>query len=417
LTGAAFASEVLLEELEPRRFSLLALAAVASTAVAQQFSVEQVITVPPLPAPPWQDVPLDVVLGLIAAPLGVALFLAVHTLGHRIEKSRVPFWLGPALGGLAVGAIGLLLPRVLGSGDTGIEQALGGHLETGLLLALPLAKLAATSITLGSGASGGVFTPSLFIGATLGGAFGAVIGRLWGGASPEPAYALVGMGTVVAAVVNAPLTAVLLVCEFTRNFTLLPQVVAAVAASVMLARRLHAESIYTLPLRLRGIDRALIRQSPLARIRVREVMTADWPTIAPDRTLRQAIGQARAAGRSVFPVVDAGGRFAGVLSLEQVAAALERADAAGQTGFEDHAVRELALRDVPLVDPDETLHEVALALAGAASFIPIVPVVRRQGDQYVGVLERAAILRSYSAAARLQDRSARSRQSQQQAKR
>lgn len=412
LTGAAFASEVLLEELEPRRFSLLALAAVASTAVAQQFSVERVITVPALPSAPWQDVPLDVLLGLIAAPLGVALFLAVHAFGHRLEKSRLPFWLGPALGGLAVGAIGLFLPRVLGSGDTGIEQALGGHLETGLLLALPLAKLAATSLTLGSGATGGVFTPSLFIGATLGGAFGAIVGRIWGNASPEPAYALVGMGTVVAAVVNAPLTAVLLVCEFTRNFTLLPQVVAAVAASVMLARRLHAESIYTLPLRLRGIDRALIRQSPLARIRVREVMTTDWPTIAPERTLRQALGQARTAGRSVFPVVDAGGRFAGVLSLEQVAAALERAAAAGQPGFEDRAVRELALRDVPLLDPDETLHEVALALAGAASFMPVVPVVRRQGEQYLGVLERAAILRSYSAAARLQDRSERARRAQ-----
>jgi CBS domain-containing protein len=149
---------------------------------------------------------------------------------------------------------------------------------------------------------------------------------------------------------------------------------------------------------------------------VREVMTADWPTIAPERTLRQAIGQARSAGRSVFPVVDAGGRFTGVLSLEQVAAALERADAAGQNGFEDRQVRELALRDVPLVAPGETLHEVALALAGAASFMPIVPVVQREGDRYLGVLERAAILRAYSAAARLQDRSERSRQARQRPK-
>jgi len=414
LTGAAFASEVLLEELEPRRFSLLALAAVAATAVAQQFSVEHVITAPALPPAPWQDVPLDLLLGLIAAPLGVALFLAVHSLGSRIEQSRIPFWLGPALGGLAVGAIGLFLPRVLGSGDTGIEQALNGHLETGLLLALPLAKLAATSFTLGSGATGGVFTPSLFIGATLGGAFGAIVGRVWSGASPEPAYTLVGMGTVVAAVVNAPLTAVLLVCEFTRDFNLLPQIVAAVAASVMLARRLHAESIYTLPLRLRGIDRELIRLSPLARIRVREVLIRDWPTIAPDRTLRQAMAQARTSGRTVFPVVDRDGRFEGVLSLDQVAAALERADAAGETQFEDRRVRDLALRDVPLLDPDETLHEVALALAGAASFMPIVPVVRRHGEQYVGVLERSAILRSYSAASRLQGRSERARRARQQ---
>lgn len=407
LTGAAFAAEVLLEEFEPRVFSLLALATVAASAVAQQFDTGQVIPVPSLTRAPWQDVPIDVLLGVLTAPLGVLLILLVHGLGERTERNHLPAWLKPALGGLSVGLVGLLLPRVLGSGESGIEESLGGRLGLGLLLVLPFAKLAATSITLGSGATGGVFTPSLFIGAALGGAYGGIVHQLWGGASPAGAYALVGMGTVVAAAVNAPLTAVLLVCEFTRDFSLLPEVVAAVAASVVLARQLNPESIYTLPLRRHGIDRALNRRSPLARITVADAMTASWPTVEPGRTLRQAIALARSSGKTAFPVVDAEGRFAGLLSLDAITTALQEVDAEGAARFENRTVADLVLSDVPLLDPDDTLHDVALRLGNFGGFLPVIPVVSRPGGRYAGVLERTSILRSYSAADRLRTRTAR----------
>jgi CIC family chloride channel protein len=350
---------------------------------------------------------VDVLLGLLAAPLGVALLLLVNRLAVRTERSRVPLWLRPAIAELCVGLIGLLLPRVLGSGESGIEEALGGRLAVELLLVLPFAKLLATTITLGSGAIGGVFTPSLFIGAAFGGLYGAGVAHFWSGAGPMGGYALVGMGTVVAAAVNAPLTAVLLVSEFTRGFSLLPEIVAAVAASVTLARFLHAESIYTLPLRLRGFDRALLRRSPLAGIRVREVMATSWPVIEPDRSLRQAIALARATGRAAFPVVHSDGRYAGVLSLDAVTVALDQDLTAGQPPFQDRPVRELILEDVPQGDPDDSLHDVALLLGGSEVVLPLVPVVARAEGRYVGVLERTVVLRSYSAAARLQQRAGR----------
>src|SRR5579883_94799 len=154
LTGAAFAAEVLLEELEPRSFSLLALATVSASAVAGQFAVERPVPVPPLPQSPWQAVPLNLVLGLLAAPLGVLLIVLVHGFGNRVEHTRGPRWLKPAIGGLVVGLIGLGLPRVLGSSENSIGDVLGGRLDVWLLLALPFAKVVATSITLGSGATG-----------------------------------------------------------------------------------------------------------------------------------------------------------------------------------------------------------------------------------------------------------------------
>jgi chloride channel protein, CIC family len=386
LTGAAFSAEVLLEDLDPRNFSLLALAAVAANAVAGQFKVEAPVTVPALPPAPWQSVPLDLVLGLIAAPCGVALLLGVHTLYTRSARLRWPPYVKPAVGGLIVGVIGLVLPRVLGSGQSGIDAALHDQIGFGLLLVLPLAKLVATSITLGSGTTGGVFTPSLFIGATLGGAFGVAARHIWPSAGPEPAFALVGMGTVVAAAVNAPLTAVLLVCEFTHDFTLLPQVVAAVAASVALARRLHPDSIYTLPLSHEGIDLRLFRRSPLARVRVRDALTVGWPLLDAHTTLTAARAVSAETGRALLPLTSKDGRFQGLLYVAAVAGA------PGET-----PVASLATSAVPTIAPDDSLHDVALLLGGLRTMPDAIAVVE-PGGRYRGMLEPAAILRSYGAA-------------------
>jgi CIC family chloride channel protein len=408
-TGAAFSAEVLLEELEPRTFSLLALAAVAADAVAGQLRSERPVTLPPLPPAPALDVPLDIVLGLLAAPLGVLLLVLVHGVGDAVGRLRVrtgaPAWALPAIGGFIVGCIGLVLPHILGSSETGIDRALNDQLGFGLLLVLPLAKILTTSITLGSGATGGVFTPSLFIGATLGGAYGVVVRHFWGGASPVGAYALVGMGTVVAAAVNAPLTAGLLVCEFTGGFALLPQIVAGVAASVIVARLLHAESIYTLPLRRHGIDRMLRRRSPLAATRVADVMSDSWPVLAPGEPLRRAVELARATAHTVFPVVGPEGHYVGLLSLDAVTNTLQRAEAAGAVGaaagaeMQERPVETLALPGVPVVDPGDSLHEVALTLARVDQLLTVVPVLERATGRYVGVMERVTLLRAYSSAA------------------
>lgn len=395
LTGAAFAAEVLLEELEPRSFSLIALATVTASAVAGQFNVERAVTVPPLPPAPWGSVPLDVLLGLIAAPFGVALLLGINRLGQFSAGVRLPSYLKPAIGGLIVGAIGLLLPRVLGTGETTIDQVLHDQIGMGLLFALPLAKLVATSITLGSGATGGVFTPSLGIGVALGGAFSIVVRHVWPGAGPEPEFALVGMGTVVAAAVNAPLTAVLLVCEFTHDFTLLPQVVAAVAASVALARRLHPESIYTLPLSMEGLDRRLFHRSPLVRVRVRDVLQSAWPVLHAGDPLSAARELAAASGHSVFPVVEPDGGLIGLLDL---AAQSDRHDG------EELSVGDVVESSGISAEPEQRLHDLALALGAHGMPQAVVPVVEAGTRLYLGVVEAAAILQAYSRADWPEDR-------------
>jgi CIC family chloride channel protein len=146
-----------------------------------------------------------------------------YRLRDRFFRSLpLPRTLVPAVGGLLVGATALLLPQVMAGGYDWIQLALDGRLGTGLLLALVFAKIAATSFTISSGGSGGVFAPSLFIGAMLGGAFGKIANTLFPGAIAQPeAFVLVGMGGFFAGVAKVPLTALIMVCEMSGSYGLL----------------------------------------------------------------------------------------------------------------------------------------------------------------------------------------------------
>jgi len=161
----------------------------------------------------------------------------------------------PALGGLMVGTVAVWFPHVMGVGYDTIKVMFEGHLSLGLMAFPVLLKIAATSVTIGSGGSGGVFAPSLFMGAMLGGAFGALVNRLFPEMTvPMGAYALVGMAAVNGACTLAPLSAIIILIELTSEYgMMLPLIVTVVMASYV-SRRLNAESIYTEKLKRRGIQ-------------------------------------------------------------------------------------------------------------------------------------------------------------------
>lgn len=391
LAGTLFAIEVLLEEIHPQRFALIALAAVSGHFVATHLIVNESLVNIAFRQDAWQTIPMDLGLGLIAGPLGVAFLLSVHRIAEVVGESRVPPWTRPAIGGLCVGLVGLFVPRILGTGEETIRAAVLGTLPFELLLFLPLLKLAATSITLGSGGSGGVFTPSLFMGATLGGAYGIVMQHLAPGVISPGAFALIGMGTVIASAVNAPLTAILVVVELTGDFDLLPGLVTAVAGSVLLARYLYPESIYTLPLVLRGIQRPPRVPNPLAAVTARQVLRSSWPTVQPEVPVQEILKTGQGSGQGLLPVVDRRGYLHGMLRMADVAAAVGQSS--GRNGLKQRA-EDFAVTPSVLAFPDETLHDV-LRRPGAAD-MPVIPVLARKDERYLGVLERGAVLRIYS---------------------
>jgi CIC family chloride channel protein len=297
----------------------------------------------------------------------------------------------PALGGLAVGFVGLYSLDLLGTGHGGIERALQGELVLLPLLALIPLKILATSLTLGSGASGGIFMPSLFVGAMLGGAYGIVVHRFLPGITAPPgAYALVGMAAIFAAAARAPITSILVLFEMSRSYSMiLPLMTGAVIATV-LASRLFRESIYTLQLKREGVD---IRRpeglGSASDILVQDAMTVGFPTVSPQTPVPELVTRFNRTGHHGFPVVDDRGVLVGIVTLGDVQDVVA-SDRSALT------VDDISTKRVIVAHPDQSLREV-LAQLGAKD-VGRIPVVDPQTGRVLGVLRRGDIIRALSQA-------------------
>jgi CIC family chloride channel protein len=283
-------------------------------------------------------------------------------------------------------------PFVFGSGFPVIEDTLLGQVPLVLLVVLVFLKPLATSLTLGSGNSGGIFAPSLFTGAVLGGAIGKLAESVFPGLSAGAgAFAIVGMAAVFAGAARAPFTAILIVFEMTDDYRLILPLMAAVVVSVAVAERLERESIYTLKLARRGIRLHAGRAvDVMESVQVEEVMVKKPISVTLDTPVTVLAQRFIDTGRHGFPVLDSGGKLAGVVSLEDY----RRATAGQPPETTALAVRDIAIRDVVTVYPDDT---VGIALRRMAPRdISRLPVVARE-DPYklVGMVRRNDIVRAY----------------------
>ena len=211
----------------------------------------------------------------------------LYAMEDAFESTRIfpPFQ--TLLGGLLIGVIGLWFPHVFGVGYEAINEALHGNMIWHFMLLLVVFKILSVSITIGSGGSGGIFAPSLFIGAMLGGAIGTVVHSIWPASTAGPgAYALVGMGAVVAAGTHAPITAILIIFELTGDYQIILPLMIGCIIATLLATRLQTASIYTLKLLRRGIDIDKGKDvNVLQSVPVRDAMRAEVVTISPDTQL------------------------------------------------------------------------------------------------------------------------------------
>jgi len=258
LGGALFGLEVIYREFRPLDAVPIILASVVGAAVASAFfGLKPAFQAPPLPFTNPVELFFYFILGLcfgLVAVLWVKIFYAIEDL-FIILKIHPRF--KPAIGGLLTGCIGVQFPLygIMGVGYEGINLALIGTFPLILLLILGILKIFATSFTIGSGGSGGVFAPSLFIGTMLGGAFG----LLFHGAFPEIiqypfTYSLAGMGALFAGAARAPLTCMIIIPEMTNDWSLLPPLMLSCVTSFLISSfLLRASSIYTLKLERRGV--------------------------------------------------------------------------------------------------------------------------------------------------------------------
>jgi CIC family chloride channel protein len=321
IAGALFAAEVVVGNFALTQLSPIVISSVVATVVSRFFLGNH----PAFPVPAYSLVsPLELfpymIVGVLAGVVALVFMRSLYASEDFFDRTPIPEWGRACVGGLLVGAIGIWLPNVYGVGYSTIAAALDSQLPAALLGVLVIAKILATSITIGSGGSGGVFAPSLFLGATTGGFFGTLVhGWFPEATASSGAYALVTMGAVVAAATHAPITAIIMIFELTQSISIIPPLMAACVVSTLVPTYLQRESIYTMKLRRRGID--LREEEPrdiLRSLRVQEIIDRDPETIRDSANFREVAERILASEHTEFFVLNDRGELCGTIFLREL---------------------------------------------------------------------------------------------------
>jgi CIC family chloride channel protein len=406
IAGVFFALEVILGRFISRSFGAVVISSVIADVVAHAFLGDtQSFLVPAYKMVSAWEIPVYVALGIAAGVIALAFIYTLYKTEDIFDRWSFPTYLKPALGGVFIGLIGFYNADLFGVGYGGVEKALLGDLALGTLLALGALKLLATPITIGSGGSGGVFAPSLFLGAMFGGALGDAAHRLFPTiTAASGAYSVVGMAAVFAAAARAPITAIIIIFEMTRDYDIILPLMLAVAVSTVVARTFNRETIYTTKMLRAGIEPQSHDSVDLMRsIKVETAMTRDFPTVSPDMPVSALMAKLSRSGHHGFPVVDEKGRLFGCVTLSDVESAVTE-DSEGD--IKSLKVEDIATKSPVVAYPDQTLYKVLLRLGGRdLGRIPVVD--RNDRTKLLGVLRRHDIINAYRK--RLEDSSRRGR--------
>ena len=356
LAGVFFAMEVILTEFTAQAFSIVVLSSVFAAFVARALLGDySYFFVPTYSLHHGFELVLYGILGLFAALAAQVFIWFLYRSEGAFERFRIPAWLKPAFGGLLVGLIGFSFPQVLGTGHDVIELILKNELAIWLLVVLLVGKIAATSWTLGSGGSGGVFMPSLFIGAALGGWFGGFAGYFLPDIASPGAYAMVGMAACFAAATHAPMTAILILFEMTYDYQIILPVMTATVIASLVSRSLRAETIYTLKLIRRGIVlRPRLALDVLSQVPVEEAMTKRVRTIKETFTLDRITRLIEQSPHTGFPVVNEYNDVVGLITYTELHRALEHPS---QQAGQPLAAKDIMRKQPPKVHPETPLQK------------------------------------------------------------
>lgn len=322
IAGVILAVEVIIGSATISVFSPLVVASVAGTVVTRLiYGDETFIEVPKyaLVNPPL-ELPLYLCLG-VAAGVTAMLFTRGIVLFEDIwDKLKIPKWLSPAIGGAMVGGMALFFPQILGVGYETVYKAVHGQEALWILGVLILLKIVAAGTSLGSGGSGGVFAPSLFVGACLGGAFGLVVEQFFPGQTAHSgAYALVGMGAVLAGTTHAPITAILMLFEITTTYTIILPLMFSCIISLVISTKLFPTSIFTTRLKRRGIRLRSSAESELMRTtQVRRLLRPFPETMLPVTPASKVVEGALGSPMGHQYVVDSDHKLLGEISLKRI---------------------------------------------------------------------------------------------------
>ena len=384
IAGSFFVAEIILGSIAMESLGPLAVSAVVATLTIRVLTAAQVLyKVPEFQLnSPWEMGPY-VVLGLVAGGLAPWFLRSLREAEVFFIGLRLPLVARLALGGLAVGVIAINVPQVCGNGYTVVVDILNGRLVWTVLLGIFACKWLATMASFGSGAPGGVFTPSLFMGASVGYLFGMAVHSIWPGGAVDPrAFALVGMGAFLSAASRAPVMAVIMLFEMTLSYDIILPLMLCSVIAYYTAKGLEGESLYSASLR----RKAAAEPAPaLPAGRVLGLMKADPPAIHGVARFAEIAEKFLSVRVNNLYVRDDDGRFLGAVSLHDIKPYLGQLDLA-----ELVIARDIMREDFPRIGPDQTLSE-ALDLF-LNNPVERLPVVVPGTDSLVGSLSKSDLL-------------------------
>jgi len=392
IAGAIFASEIILGDFSAAAIGPIIIASVFGTVTSRSLYGDFPAFIPPtytLHSP--IEIIFYIILGIITGVVGWFFVRSLYKTEDIFDAWKAPVTIKGLLGGALLGVIAIYLPEVLGVGYESMETVLNGNIGFVIAAGLILAKIIATSLSMGFGASGGVFAPSLFIGSMLGGATGVIIHSLFPEITASSgAYALVGMAAMVAATTHAPVTAVLIIFEMTTEYTIiLPLMITSIIAMVISSRLLDGSNIYTLKLIRRGIDIFGGKDiNVLDKISVQTLKKKIVDTVPETMTLQELLEKISVSSATNFYVKDENNRLSGIITHSAMRRYLNHHEAIAP----DATVKDMMNRQFEIISDITPVHEILRKMIEMD--LEAMPVVD-DDLKLNGEVERSAIVHQY----------------------
>ena len=395
IAGALFAHEVIVGHFAMSAFAPIVISSVVGTIVSRiYFGDAPAFEITQQSLASLWEFPAVVGLGIAGGLVAIIFMRTTMASEDLIKKLPGPHWIRPGIGGFLLGLIALAFPHVLGVGYEATDMALNAQLPLYLLISLLFMKILSTSICIGSGFGGGVFTPSLMVGAMLGGAYGIVVTSIFPDLSSGPgAYTIVGMGTVAAAVLGAPISTTLIVFELTDDYPLTIAVMVGVVISSIIAQQFLGKSFFNWQLERAGLDLKSGFETTLLRsIKVKSITNTDAETVSISASLEELRNKLQFSEMGELFVILEDGELFGTIILADLS----------DIAF-DHNVDNLinagdiARINPPILDQDDDLENAMKVMQDSGEHF-IAVVNNHETMKFIGVLNETDMMAAYNQA-------------------
>ena len=393
IAGALFSLEIILGDFGIPQFSPIVIASVVATVISRSFLGNYpAFEVPKYDLNSPNELFFYAILGLLAGLVALLFIKTLYKFEDFFDELKIKGIFKPIIGGIGIGIMGIFIPNIFGIGYNSMSMALHGNMIWTMMLLLVFAKILASSITLGSGGSGGIFAPSLFIGTMTGGFFGSLINQYFPYAASPGAYALVGMGAVVAGATHAPITGILIIFEMTNDYKIILPLMISCVIATLLTTKLQKESIYTLKLIRRGVDLFRGREvNILKSLPVRDIMNTTPEIIPAYTSFNELMSLLMESTHTQFFVVDEKQKLQGSVSITEVRQALAHQEYLSELLIAQDLVNNYEAK----LRPNDTLDQ-AMKIFGQFGMEELPVVDENDKDKIVGSVKYRDLIKAYN---------------------